>query len=345
MSKKSMKKQRGKLFKGVKTIFIILLVIILIPVAVFGISAATCTFSPGKKAAAADITNPYITAEKSLVSAHRSGGGIAPENTMMAFKNCIENEDFNVDVFEFDLHITKDGQLILLHDETLDRTTDSIEHFGVEGVMPSEKTYEELCELNFGEGFEDEDGKTPYRGLRGSDVPDDLRPALLTEVLDYLESNGHFSYIIEIKDAGQNGFDAADDLYKILSERNLVDKVIFGTFNGEVTDYVDEHFPDMLRSSGIKETIIFYFACSFGIDLNDSFYKFEALQIPSNQFKIFRLGTERIVNYAHRHNIAVQYWTINDEAEIKRLNALGADCIMSDVPDVAYNVINDDTNV
>ena len=52
------------------------------------------------------------------------------------------------------------------------------------------------------------------------------------------------------------------------------------------------------------------------------------------------LGSERVVNYAHRHNIAVQYWTINEEDEIKRLNEIGADCIMSDVPDLAYDVIN-----
>lgn len=68
----------------------------------------------------------YITTDgKAMVSAHRSGGDLNPEESMAAFKNCVESKDFQTDIFEFDLHITKDGVLILLHDDTLDRTSDS----------------------------------------------------------------------------------------------------------------------------------------------------------------------------------------------------------------------------
>ena len=203
-----------------------------------------------------------------------------------------------------------------------------------------EKTYEELSVLNFGENFETPNGEYPYRNLRGEDIPKNLKVVLLEEVLDYLQANGDFTYIIEIKDKGENGFKAADELYRILKEKNLLDKVVFGTFNGDVTKYVDENYPDMLRSSSIVEVVLFYLAASYNIDFNDSFYKFDALQIPTNQYGVLMLGSERVVNYAHRHNIAVQYWTINEEDEIKRLNEIGADCIMSDVPDLAYDVIN-----
>ncbi len=133
---KKQKKPASKAKKIIKAVIAVLLIIILVPVAFFGISAAVCTYLPGKAPDPSAVTNPYITEGNSLVSAHRSGGGIAPENTMMAFKNCIESEDFNVDVFEFDLHITKDGQLILLHDDSLDRTTDSAEKYGADGVTP-----------------------------------------------------------------------------------------------------------------------------------------------------------------------------------------------------------------
>lgn len=337
---KKEKKTVSKAKKVIRTILIILLVVILTPVLVFGISALACTFLPGKTPDASSITNPNITAEKSLVSAHRSGGEIAPENTLMAFENCIESKDFDVDIFEFDLHITKDGKLILLHDGTLDRTTNSVEAFGSEGVLPVTKTYEELRELNFGENFCTPDGKYPYRGLRGDEIPDNLRALLLEDVLTYLQSNGDFGYIIEIKDGGEDGFKAADELYRILKEKDLLSKVVFGTFNGEVTDYVDENYPDLMRSASIKEVVIYYFACTFGIDLKDSFYKFDALQIPANQYVVFRLGTERVINYAHRHNIAVQYWTINDADDVAYLNSIGADCIMSDNPSMAYGVIN-----
>ena len=54
-----------------------------------------------------------------------------PENTMLAFESCMNSKDFNTDIFEFDLHITKDNKLILLHDDTLDRTTNAVEYFGM----------------------------------------------------------------------------------------------------------------------------------------------------------------------------------------------------------------------
>lgn len=329
--KKRKAKKRAK--KVVAVIIVIFALLIVFPVAL-------CKTSPGEEAKAENITNPYITEKNALVSAHRSGKDIAPENTMAAFKHCIESEDFNVDIYEFDLHITKDGKLILLHDDTLDRTTNSAKHFGEEGVKPSEKTYAELRELNFGENFQNADGKYPYEGLRGEEIPDDLRAVLLEDVLDYLESNGDFQYIIEIKDSGENGKKACDELYRILKEKDLLEDVVFGTFNQDVTSYADENYPDMLRSASITEVLSFYLLASYGIDVDEDFFKYEALQIPKGYAPVLYLNTERIINYAHRHNIAVQYWTINEAEEVEKLNAIGADCIMSDSPDMAYDVIN-----
>ncbi|MCC8023592.1 MAG: hypothetical protein LIO46_07455 [Clostridiales bacterium] len=285
--------------------------------------------------------NPYITEPgETMVAAHRSGGGIYPENTLMAFKSCVESETFETDIFEFDLQLTKDGKLVLLHDDTLDRTTNSEEQFGAKGVTVHEKTYEELRELNFGEHFEDEAGNTPYAGLRGDEIPDDLRVVSLEEVLNYLEGEQAYQYIIEIKDGGEVGYQGVDELYRILSERDMLDRVIFGTFNGEVSQYVDDNYPDLVRSAGIMEVVNFYFSCLVNRDLDPDDIKFQALQVPANQYVVVRMGTEKFINYAHRHNIAVQYWTINDEDEIARLSEIGADAIMSDVPDTAYRIIN-----
>ena len=259
---------------------------------------------------------------------------------MLAFETCIESENFDVDIFEFDLHITKDGKLILLHDNTLDRTTDSETVFGKEGVIPSEKTYEELRTLNFGADFCNQKGEYPYRNLKENEIPDNLRAVLIEDVLDYLESNGGFDYIIEIKDAGELGEKAADELYRILKEKDLLDNVVVGTFNGNVTKYMDEKYPDMMRSAGIAEVILFYFAATFDIDLEEGFFKYKALQIPHDGYYVFSLASGRMINYAHKNNIAVQYWTVNDAEDVKNLNELGADCIMSDDPDMAYDVIN-----
>ncbi len=286
-----------------------------------------------------DDRNPLIVPTgKTMISAHRSGGGIAPENTLRAFKNCVESEDFDVDIFEFDLHLTKDGELILLHDETFDRTSNSVEEFGMEGVLPSEKTFDELSTLNLGEQFVTDDGKTPYKGLRGDDIPDDLKVMRLQDVFDYLKPYGDYNFIIEIKDGDDIGRKAADKLYSILKQYDMLSRVVVGTFNGEITEYMDETYPDMLRSAGIMEVVGFYFSSLVNVKHDEDHYKFAALQIPDNDY-VVKLGTSRLVNYAHKYNIAVQYWTINDPEDVKRLSGIGADAIMSDNPDMAYEVV------
>lgn len=285
-------------------------------------------------------TNPYIVDTGALVSAHRSGGGLFPENTFMAFKDCVTSETFETDIFEFDLHITKDNVLILLHDEDFDRTSNSEELFGEKGVKPSEKNFDELQELNLGENFQAPDGTYPYRGLRGDDIPEDLKVVRLEDVLDYiLSQEKEYSFIIEIKDGGDIGKKATDELYQILKERDILDRVIVGTFKGEITEYFDEKYDDMLRSASIAEVLKFYFSSVFGIDLDPEDVKYDALQIPYKKF-VFNLGTQEIINRAHSLNVAVQYWTINDEQEIIELNSRGADAIITDNPEKAYNLIN-----
>ncbi len=286
-----------------------------------------------------ETTNPYITENgKTLVSAHRSGSGIFPENTMMAFEGCINSETFKTDIFEFDLHITADGELILLHDDTLDRTTDAVEYFGKKRNRPEDYTYDELKALNFGENFKNNNGEMPYKGLRGDDIPGSLRVAKLLDVLTYLEANGDFRYVIEIKNSGKLGFDATDALYEILTDMDLLDKVIVGTFNGEVTKYIDESYPDIVRSAGITEAIVFYLDCVVNAQREENYYKFEALQISPHNY-VVNLATSKFINYAHKNNIAVQYWTINDAEDMAHLQEIGADCVMTDIPDVAYQVL------
>lgn len=287
-----------------------------------------------------ETDNKYInTSGTPYVSAHRSGGGIEPEESMVAFKNCIENPDFNVDVFEFDLHITKDNVLVLLHDDTLERTTDCEEILGDAEAAPENYTYEELRQLNIGAKFENENGEMPYAGLKGEAVPDDLKILRVENILDYLMSNGDFDYIIEIKNGGDLGCKGVDILYQILKERNLLDDVIFGTFHEEVSFYVDDNYSDLKRSATINEVLEFYSAAL----KNDKNFEanYIALQIPYNMpWRIVaNLGTAKMVNYAHEHNIAVQYWTINSEKQLAYLASIGADCIMSDYPDKLYNTI------
>ena len=278
------------------------------------------------------------------ISAHRSGAGVAPQNTLMAFEKMLENVDeFGVDTFEFDVQLTKDGELILLHDLTFDATSNATEKYGRKNVYASQLTYDEARELNLGENFK-LNGEYPYRGLRGEDIPENLRVAKCSEIIDYIEANDDgkdYRYIIEIKSMGKDGKEAADKLYEIVSERNMKDRVIWATFQPDVADYMEKEYPDMPRSADVFEVIQFYFYSRMGWDLDDVDVSYIALQIPygDSAANLINTGTKAFINYAHKYDIAVQYWTINDAEEASYLIANGADTIMSDYPDMVFDLV------
>ncbi|MEG1646924.1 MAG: glycerophosphodiester phosphodiesterase family protein [Clostridia bacterium] len=289
-----------------------------------------------------DTTNKFIvTNDQPLISAHRAGALNAPENTLMAFDTCINNNgEYKVDILEFDLHLTKDDEVILLHDENLDRTSNSAEHFGQGGVIPSDKTYAELRELNMAETYPE------FKGLRGAEIPDNIKIVKLETVFDFLFSKNSYSsgttnftgdFIIEIKDKGAKGTTAAAKLYKIIKDYGLKDRVILGTFNETITQYFDKNMSDIKRSSSIKEVTDFVTAVNNNAPLKN--IKYTVLQIPMD-FQGINLATKAIIDYAHSLNLAVQYWTVNNPEDMKFLKSIGADAIISDNPATCYKVLN-----
>ncbi len=293
-----------------------------------------------------DSTNPYITEYLDPdIAAHRSGAGLAPQNTLMAFENILEQSDtIGVDTLEFDVQITKDGELVLLHNLTYDDTSNAVEAFGRKYVTVSSVTLEEAQVLNLGENFKS-DGEYPYRGLRGDDIPYNLRVVTCDEIIDFVEANSNgkkYNYAIEIKSIGINSYKAADKLYSIITERNLQDRVIWSTFAPDTSSYMELKYPEISRTADAIEAIQFYFYFRMGWDLQDVSPSYTALQIPygsSALDNIINLGTREMLNYAHKNNIAVQYWTINTEEEVKLLTQNGADCIITDYPQMTYETI------
>ena len=331
----------NKTVKKILKIVVIVLVIIaaLALAAVITIKASGAHRSDPAKVKQYEMTNPHAN-EITAISAHRSGGGIAPENTMMALKNCAENPDFTISVFEFDLHITSDGYLVLLHDDTLDRTSDAQTVFGETDVRPENKTLDELKQLNMGAKFENDAGEMPFADLTGEDIPDDLRILTINETFDYLCSMGDYDFIIEIKNSGDLGRRGVDTLCAVLEERDLYDNVAFGTFHEEISLYVDENYPKLSRSTSINEVISFYIAALTGSKSYEP--PCTVLQIPFTDKYLdmgINLGTAQVINYAHSHDMAIQYWTINDEEDMRYLVSMGADCIMTDYPDKLYRVM------
>ena len=125
---------------------------------------------------------------------------------------------------------------------------------------------------------------------------------------------------------------------KLLRKTGALDHAVVGTFHNEITAYVDTTYPDMLRSAGFNECIEFYIYSLLNLPAKEGKFPFVALQIPTTDYTV-NLGTSRVINYAHKNGIAVQYWTINDPAEMARLQSIGADAIMTDVPDQATMLV------
>ena len=93
-----------------------------------------------------------------------------------------------------------------------------------------------------------------------------------------------------------------------------------------------------MRSAGITEVLDFYYAFLYG-NTNAKF-NFKVLQIPMGFNGFFDLSTKEFIDFAHSLGIAVQYWTINDPDDVAKLQANGADCIMTDNPKMAYEVLH-----
>lgn len=287
-----------------------------------------------------ETNNPFITGE-TAISAHRSGAGEFPEETLAAFRGCTENPDVQVDYFEFDLHMTADDILVLSHDATLDRVSDAAAVFGAENVLVRDKTLAELKELNMAAQFVSGAGEAPYADLRGDAVPDELRILSLDEVLDYLTAAGDYRYIIEIKDGGDVGLAAANQLYATLKMRGLLDHVIVGSFRDEVADHITANYPDMHRSASPEEVMQFYFAAL--TDKKDFACSYDVLQLPFGDAESsygINLGTTTVINFAHANNLAIQYWTVNSEEDMAYLSSVGADALITDYPDKAARVLS-----
>ncbi len=289
--------------------------------------------------------NQYLTAfgKGTLLSAHRAGGDLAPEETKAAFELCMATA--NVDIVEFDLHLTKDGHLVLMHDHEVDRTSDGPIVFGKKGVKVQDKTLDELRQLNFGYNFQDPvTGEYVYR-KEGANL-DKVRILTLEEILNYLEaerSDGSLNYIIEIKDKGSVGKRAMDKLYAALTDENhyILDRTIVGTFNGDISKYIDDTYKQfgVKRSAGILEVLNFYFAFLWGVRQSPDKLEYDVLQIPMGLDGFYDFSTKAFIDYAHSHGIAVQYWTINDPEDMAKLQQNGADAIMTDNPELAYSVL------
>ena len=249
-----------------------------------------------------------------MVIAHQGGEWLRPSNTLVAFDHAVE---LGVDVLEMDIHQTQDGAIVLMHDATVDRTTDG------SGAI-KEMSLDEIRALDAGYYWTDDDGATyPYRG-QGIQVP------TLEEIF---QSYPDMRMNIEIK---QETPSMVRPFCNLIHDYNMQDKILVATFHQATMNEFRDVCPDVITSMVEPEIQLF-----FGLNVA---YLGALFQAPGAAFQVpltsslpiigeVDVVTERFVRVAHSHNIQVHAWTINETAEMERLIELGVDGIITDRPD------------
>jgi glycerophosphoryl diester phosphodiesterase len=254
---------------------------------------------------------PYLQHERPLFFAHRGGSLLAPENTLVAFERGLS---YGADALELDVHMTRDGELVVFHDVTLDRTTD--------GTGPiAAHTLEELRRFDAGYRFTPDGGQThPFRG-QGVTIP------TLAEVFARFPAT---RINVEIK---QSTPGRERRLWELIQEHQVEDRVMVGSFvDAALARFRALTGGRVATSAGSREVRNFLVAalCRTTRLLRPAY---DALQVPDTYGRI-RVVSRTSVEAAHRLGLEVHVWTVNDRATMEQLLHLGVDGLMSDRPDI-----------
>ena len=250
--------------------------------------------------------------------AHRGASALAPENTIEAFRLAVEA---GAGGLELDVHMTRDGHIVVIHDATVDRTTNGT------GAV-SEMTLEELRRLDAGHNFSPDGGPTrPYRG-RGVRVP------TLGEVLREFPG---VAVNIEIK-AGTPGIE--EKVLGVLREANALGRaLVVSTPHDIVKRFRKVSGGHVSTGASRWEIGVFYISSRFRLErLVRPAY--DALQVPLRH-RGLPVVTPRFVRAAHARGVRVDAWTINQADEMRRLLDLGVDVIMTDRPGMLAEVLRE----
>ena len=298
--------------------------------------------------------NPFIVAkgELPMIAAHRGGGDNNPENTMLAFREAVNT--IGIDIIESDLYLTKDGYLVYNHDSYIDETCNvngDISFEEVEALCENEEnrhfikdmTLAELEQYNFGYYFENENGERIYKDVEDVEAAG-LQIATVDKLFEeFYTSNPDLLFIVEIKNGEELGYEACKILNETLNAYpEYRDQIVVGTFHDEIEEELKTNYPDLLRGAPTGTAAKFVLTQYLKVNLFDK-SDFACLQIPTS----YDLGIEinlnkkTLIKRAHRRNIAVQYWTINDPDEMRELIELGCDCIMTDNPVLLKSVLDE----
>jgi len=260
----------------------------------------------------------YLNAPHPLVIAHQGGDGLWPGDTLYAFEHAV---DLGVDVLEMDAHITRDGQIVLMHDEKVDRTTDGT------GLI-EDLTLAQLKELDAAYQWSPDGGQTfPFRG-QGIQVP---------TLEELFQKFPQMRYVIEIK-LTRNPI--GQPLCDLIRKYDMQDRVMVASFHDDAMSAFRQTCPEVATSAAKTEVASFVLLGKIFLSGLLS-PKFESLQVPYETSESYGIPvmTERFIREAHARNVKVEPWTVDDPDLMKQYIAWGVDGIITDRPDLMLEVL------
>jgi glycerophosphoryl diester phosphodiesterase len=253
-----------------------------------------------------------------LTFAHRGGAGLWPENTLLAFRGAIE---LGCSHLETDLRMSRDGEIVLLHDVRLERTTNGV------GEV-SDFTLQELQRLDAGYRFSPDGQSFPLRG-QGLVIP---------TFAELLAAAPEARFNVEIKERGRPDLPLA--LWQLVQRLDLADRLVVAAERHElVHDFRQLSQGRVATSASRRECLQFWAASRVGV-ARVLPVAYQALQIPERAGHL-RILTPALLAAAHRRGVAVHVWTIDDVTDMHRLLDWGVDGLMSDYPDRLLGVVKD----
>lgn len=275
--------------------------------------------------------NPWLD-RRVIAYAHQGGAKEAPSSTLYAIRRALEH---GATAIELDVHATSDGELVVCHDPTLDRTT------GVTGEI-AERRAEELRHLDNAFWFCPGEGAVRGRPaedyvLRGKAPSDhDLGVATLSEVLEAFPG---VVLNLDIKRSAPEVVPYEEALAGVLAEHGRQDDVIVASFSDEAVAEFAKYAPSTGIAAGTEATTEFHRRLHAGEQPQDGIEGYVALQVPV-RFGPVVVVDESFIEAAHASRLVVHVWTIDDPDEMERLVGLGVDGIISDKPSVLASVLS-----
>jgi glycerophosphoryl diester phosphodiesterase len=259
-----------------------------------------------------EARRPYLTHDRPLFFAHRGGSLLAPENTLVAFER---GATCGADALELDIQTTRDGEIVVIHDPTVERTTNG------SGPVAS-YSLDELRQLDAGYQFTTDGGQTfPFRG-QGIGIP------TLREVMERFPA---LRINVDLKESDP---DRERALWRLIQDLGAQDRVLVasGDLHAPIVRFRALCGGRVATSASHVEIRIFVLT-GFARGTRWLRPAYDALQVP-DVWRGVRIVSPRMVAAAHRLGLDVHVWTIDARADMDRLLAWGVDGLMSDRPDI-----------